>query len=310
MGVVLPRMSHYPGGFNHGLTIRGIPLHVCNPGEVFWVDENASSPGRGTFKNPDTSVEGCMARTVAHRGDQIWVKPGHIENVSSAAALTCDIAGVAVIGTGHGSKQAKIEWDTADTADVAVSAANVSFVNMWLNANFAMVEGAFEVADAGDYFTIQGCRITTSGAAYEFENFCTLADDADYFSFLFNDVHQIEATTPDALVLTVGESLEMRVIGNNIVMEATESIFDVNATAITGGPIFKDNLMINLTAAADYCVEIDSSTVAMFVNERYGCAGAAVPVADISASFFINCVGTDAVAIQGMGFPKATAGWP
>jgi len=181
---------------------------------------------------------------------------------------------------------------------------------MWFEANFAMVDGAIDVAAGGDYLTIQGCRVTSSSAATEFEEFVNLAVGANYFSFIGNDVHQIEATTPEALVLTAGESLGMRVIGNNIVMESSTSIFDLDATAITGGPIFKDNFMVNLTAAADYCVEIDGATVAMFVGERYACAGAAEPVTDGSAQFFVDCNGTDAVAVQGIAFPKATPAWP
>ena len=50
MGVALPKMANYPGGFSHGITIRGVPLTVSHPGEVFWVDENASCTGRG---NPE-----------------------------------------------------------------------------------------------------------------------------------------------------------------------------------------------------------------------------------------------------------------
>lgn len=303
--------SNYPGGFKYGLNIRGIPLQVTHTGETFWVDENASSPGRGTYTNPDTSISSCITnRCVAGRGDIIICKPGHIENVSAAAGLVCSIADVAIIGMGVGSSQAKIEWDTADTADVDITAANVSFINMWLHANYANVDGAIDVAAAGDYFTIQGCRVTAGSTALDFEEFINLAVGANYFAFLENDVHLIEGTDAESLVLSQGESLAMRVIGNNIIMEASTSIFDIDATAITGGPIFRDNLMVNLTAAADYCVEINSATVAMFVNERYGCAGAAEPVTDGSASFFINCHGVDGVNQSSLIFPTTATAWP
>jgi hypothetical protein len=247
---------------------------------------------------------------VAGRGDKIFVKPGHVENISAAAGMVCDIANVAIIGTGMGDDQAKIVFDTADTADIDVTAANVSFVNMWFESNFLAVDGAIDVAADGDYFTIQGCRVTATSTILDFEEFVNLAVGANYFSFLYNDVHLIEGTTGESLVFTQGESLAMRVIGNNIIMEASTSIFDVDATAITGGPIFRDNMMINLTAAADYCVEIAGATVAMFVDERYGCAGAAIPVNDTSASFFINCFGVDGVNQYSLVFPKTATAWP
>ena len=121
----IPKMSNYPGGFSHGVTIRGIPITMSHTGDVFWVDENANSPGRGTFANPDISIDSCMSRCVSARGDIIMVKPGHVENISAAGDLTCDVIGVAIIGTGWGDDQAKIVWDTADTADVEVTAKNV-----------------------------------------------------------------------------------------------------------------------------------------------------------------------------------------
>lgn len=307
----LPRMSHYPGGFKHGINIRGVPMSLTHPGEVFWVDENASSPGRGTFQNPDTSIDTSIGRCVSGRGDVIMVKPGHVENISAAAAMTCDVAGVSIVGLGTGNDQACIVFDTADTADIDVSAENVSFVNMWFLANYANVDGAIDVTADGDYLTIQNCRVSASSNALDFEEFLNLAAGAHNFAFLYNDVELLEGTNAESLVFAAGDSDSMRVIGNNIVMEASASIFDIDAAAIaTNGPIFRDNFMVNLTNAADFCVEIQATTVAYFIGERYGCAGGAEPVNDGSASFFIDCIGVDAVAVQGIAFPKATPAWP
>ena len=247
---------------------------------------------------------------VAGRGDIIMVKPGHVENISAAAGLVCDVAGVAIVGTGRGDDQAKIVFDTADTADIDVTAENVSFINMWFEANFANVDGAIDVAATGDYFTIDGCRVTATTTALDFEEFINLAVGANYFGFYNNDVHLIEGTDAESLVFTTGESLGMRVINNVIIMEASTSIFDVDATAITGGPVFKDNLMVNLTAAADYCVEIAAASVVIFCNERYGCAGAAEPVNVPTASFLINCQGVDGTDQSSLIFPATATAWP
>ena len=251
-----------------------------------------------------------MSRCVAGRGDIVMVKPGHIENISAAAGLVCDIAGVAIVGTGRGDDQAKILFDTADTADIDVSASNVSFSNMWFEANFDNVDGAIDVAPAGTYFTVEGCRVTATGTALDFEEFINLGVAANYFSFLGNDVHLIEGTNGESLVLTQGESLAMRVIANTVIMEASTSILDLDATALTGGPLFKNNVLVNLTAAADFCVEIDATTVGIFINERYACASAVIPVAVTTASFFAGCEGSDAANQSSLVFPKTATGWP
>ena len=305
----IPKMSNYPGGFTHGITIRGIPITVTHPGEIFWVDENASHKGRGTFKAPDASIETCMSRCVAERGDIIMVKPGHVENISAIAGLTCDVASVAIVGQGRGETQAKILFDTADTVTLVVSAASVSFVNIWFEAGFADVAAAIGVTADGDYFTVEGCRITNNTTILNFLTFIGLAADADYFSFIGNDVHWMEGSAGNSIVLTAGESLGMRVIGNNIIGEFAESAFDLNATAITSGPLFKNNFMANLTAAALYLVEIDAGTVATFSGERYANAGATVPVANPAESYLIDCLGCDAPAISSLKFPAAPTIW-
>jgi len=300
-------------GFKRMIELNGMPYHLSHPGETFWVDENAGNGvnnRRGTFANPDSTIESCMSRCTSGRGDVIMVKPGHIENISAAADLVCDVIGVTIIGLGSGDDQAKIVFDTADTADIDVSVSNVTFDHMWFECNFADVDGAIDVAATGTYFTIQNCRFTNTSTILNFEEVINLAAAANYFSFLNNDVHLIEGSTAESLVFTQGECLAMRVIGNNIVGEFSTSIFDVDATALTGGPIFRNNFMINLTAAADYCVEIDATTVAIFCNERYGTGGADEPLNDAAASFLIDCHGVDTANTSSILWPTTTVTWP
>ena len=306
----LRRSSSSYGSFADGIILRGMPLLTLYPGNVYWVDENGGGGSKGTFSHPVATIAAAVALCTASNGDIIMVKPGHNENISSDGALDMNIADVCVVGTGTGSNQAKITFDTADTASIDITAANVSFVNMWFEANFANVDGAIDVEATGDYFTIQGCRVTASAAATDFEEFINLAASADYFSFIGNDVHLIEGTDAESLVFTVGESLGMRVLNNNIVMEASTSIFDIDATAITGGPIFRNNFMINLTAAADYCVEIHATSVVHFCDERYGTAGEDEPVNDAAASFLVNCHGVELPDVGSLIFPKTATAWP
>jgi len=304
------RMSMYPGGFNE-LNVRGMPILNTYPGKAFWVDENGGGGSKGTYDHPLASIDAAMAQCVAGRGDVIMVKPGHIENISAAGDLTCDVANVSIVGLGNGDDQAKIIFDTADTADIDVTAANVTFQNLWINANYANVDGAIDVAAGGDYLTIRECRIDAAGSALDFEEFLNLADGAHHFHFLYNDVELLEGTDAESLVFAAAAVQGMRVIGNTIIMEASASIFDIDAAAMTTlGPVFRDNFMVNLTAAADYCVEIDGTTVAYFCGERYCCAGAAIPVNDGSASHFVDCHGSDGVNQSSLIFPKTATAWP
>jgi len=297
------------GTFADGIVLRGMPLLTLYPGDVYWVDSNGGGSAVGSFAKPVSSIATAMGLCGASNGDIIVCKPGHVENISAAGDLVCNKADVAIVGTGTGSNQSKIVFDTAATADIDITAANVSFINIWFMANFADITAAIAVAAGGDYFTVQGCRVTAGSTVLDFAIFISIAVNADYFSFIGNDVHLIEGTDGASLVKTVGESLSMRVLDNIIVMEASESIFDLDATAITGCPVFQGNSMLNLTAAADYCVEINASTVGFWINERYACDGAAIPMITTTNSFHSNCLGNDENNTSSLKWPSTSTAY-
>lgn len=306
--------------FPNGVRSYGVPVLGSGPvfttGDVYFVDSGAASGADtkdrgGSPEKPFLTLDFAIGQCTASQGDYIILMPGHADTVSAAADIVCDVAGITILGIGDGTLQPTITFDTADTADIDVTAANVTFDNVHFIANYANVDGAIDVAATGTDLTIQNCRISATGAALDFEEFLNLAAAAHRFSFLNNDVELLEGTDAESLVLAAGDCDSMRVIGNNIIMEASTSIFDIDAAAITtNGPLFRNNFMINLTAAADYCVEIQATTVAYFVNERYGCAGAAEPVNDGSASFFVDCHGVDGVNQSSLIFPTTATAWP
>ena len=293
-----------------GIIMRGMPLLTLYPGDVYWVDENGGGSDKGTFLSPVASIGEALALCTSGNGDTIMVKPGHVENISSAGALDMNKSDIAVVGTGSGSIQAKIVFDTAAAACMNVTAANVSFVNMWFMSSFADVTSAINVSAAGDYFTIQGCRISNGTAATEFAIFLSLAVNADYFSFINNDVNLILGGGLTSFVITAGESLGMRVIGNTIVGPATACFFDLDATELTGEPLFMDNAMLNITAAADFVVEINASTVGLWVNERYACASEVVPIATTTNSFYVDCEASELADVGSLLFPATPTAYP
>jgi hypothetical protein len=158
--------ANYPNGFSSGITIRGIPLVQSHPGEVFWVGNGAASGltghhgasngNKGNFRSVFSSLDYAIGRCVANRGDIIFVKPGHAETISSATALAADIAGVAIVGLGIGSLRPTFTFDTATTATIPVSAANVAFKNCIFTANFADIVSVFTLTTA-KHLTLEDC---------------------------------------------------------------------------------------------------------------------------------------------------------
>lgn len=146
--------SNYPNGFRHGIVIRGLPLTVTHPGEVFWVNNSSvlakgaiggSDTNPGTYQKPKSTIAGAISAATASRGDIVMVMPGHAENVSSDGGLALSKAGVAVIGLGNGSLRPTLTLDTAAAAAITVSAANVTLHNFKIVANFADITNAIDV---------------------------------------------------------------------------------------------------------------------------------------------------------------------
>lgn len=188
----MPKMNSFPGGFAAGLTVRGMPLSVSHPGNVYWVSNDSaampaggrtgSNGNKGTFDAPFATIDYAIGRCQANRGDIIMVKPGHVEAVAAAAGIVFDVAGVAVIGLGTGSDRPKISFTTATTADVDITAANVTIVNINFEANFADVAAAIDISGvAGVSFV--NCYFTEGATDLNYVNVVDVATGASDMSF-------------------------------------------------------------------------------------------------------------------------------
>jgi len=181
--------SNYPKGFD-GVTIRGIPITQAHPGQVFWVSNattllpgqrGGSDGNKGTFDSPFSTIDYAIGQCTAGRGDIIFVKPGHAENVAAAAGIAADVAGVAIVGLGVGSARPTLSW-TAAAATITVTAANVSFTNLRFVNNFADVVTMFSVSGAGDGLSFENCFFTDTSTILNALDFITLATGADDLS--------------------------------------------------------------------------------------------------------------------------------
>lgn len=184
-------MTNYPDGFASGISIRGVPLVQTHPGATYWVSNNttlssgevAGSDGNpGTFNRPFATLDYAIGRCRAGKGDIIFVKPGHSENLATAGAITADVAGIAIVGLGSGSNKPQFNW-TAAAATLAISAANITFFNLDFVANFADVTTMFNVT-AGGYLTFANCNFLESGTDLNMVDCITVATGLSGFDFV------------------------------------------------------------------------------------------------------------------------------
>ncbi len=168
--------SNYPNGFVNGLLLRNVPILQSNPGLVFWVyNGSVLQPGQiggsngnpGTYYQPFSTIAYALSRCTAGRGDIIIVKPGHAETISSASILSLNVAGVSIIGLGQGSARPTLTFTTANTANIPVTAANMSIQNFLFVANFLNIASLMTATGTNTPtdFNIEGCEFRDTTAS-------------------------------------------------------------------------------------------------------------------------------------------------
>lgn len=157
--------SNYPNGFSSGVTVRGVPLTVAHPGQVFFVNNSSvlaprgiggSDSNPGTYQKPFSTINGAITQCTAGAGNIIFVMPGHAETVSAAAGVALTKSGVAVVGLGVGALRPTLNL-TATTSTVTMSAANCSLKNVLITGGVDAVVSAVVVSAAD--CTIEGCEL-------------------------------------------------------------------------------------------------------------------------------------------------------
>lgn len=157
--------SNYPNGFSNGVFVRGVPLTVAHPGQVFFVNNssvlaprgvNGSDGNPGTYQKPFSTINGAVAQCTAGRGDIIFVMPGHAETISAAAGVDLSKSGIALIGLGVGALRPTLNL-TATASTVAMSAANCSMKNILITGGIDAIVKAVLVSAAD--CTIEGCEL-------------------------------------------------------------------------------------------------------------------------------------------------------
>lgn len=124
----------------------GAPLiadHLtATTGRVFYVGSTAVPGGvvgvdaAGAFgdspQRPFATIDYAIGQCAANRGDIIYVLPGHNEGIT--ASITLDVAGVQILGLGHGNTRPVIDFD-GTAATIEMDAANTRLSNVVLRAS-------------------------------------------------------------------------------------------------------------------------------------------------------------------------------
>lgn len=291
-------MSNYPGGFANGVSISDVPIINTHPGKVFWLSDattlqvrqrGGSDGNKGTYDSPFATLSYAVSQCVANRGDVIMVKPGHAETISSATALTLSTAGVAIIGLGVGTNRPTFTLDTATTATINVTAANVAIKNCIFTANFADIVSFFTLTTAKN-FTLEGnlfkATATNMNSLYVVDTNAT-SNDCDGLTIIDNK--WIEPDTATLSMVKMDGTNDNVTISDNLLTLGVNNNKASLAAIATGKILTSANISANRvyrlntdTATGAILVTTDGSTNTGMIFDNY------VQHADVAAEILVT----------------------
>ena len=208
------------------------------------------------------TIDAAIGACTANAGDKVFVMPGHTEALSDATSLNLDVEGVSVIGLGAGSDRPTITLDTATSATVPVTAANVSVENMIFTANFADIVSVFTLT-AGPNFTLKNCYIKSTASLMNFLTVVTTsAVAAAEDGLTIEGCKWIEPDTATLSMVSVLEDVSDVVIKDNFVQLGVQN----NTAALMIVADGKSAFNLQMTDNIVYRLNTDTATGAILFH--------------------------------------------
>ena len=272
-------------------------VYVVNPesqttGNIYFVDSGSSTGGTsaGYGSNPDapfTTIDSAINQTTANNGDIIYVMAGHSETLTGASAITCDVAGVTIIGLGRGTDRPTLLLDAGASVSIAISAANVRWENVVFSAGHADITVAIDVSATNAEFDRCEWKQNTTN-----ENFLACirtsasANACDGLSVTNCVVTDVDTSCVN--FITVREDTDLLVMNDNFIELGVN-----DSNAIIGVASGKDltscrilrNYIYRLNTAGDLLVDSDTTANSgVIAHNRIGHA-------DTASEVLIDCDG-------------------
>lgn len=216
-----------------------------------------------------------QAMTLASAKDTIVLLDGHAETISSSTAMTVSKAGLKVVSYSKGSLRATFTLDTATTARINITAANVSFDNCLFVANFADIATCF-LNNTGPEFQVTNCEFRDTSSILNFLAHVTTTVSVSADGLVFND-NRLEikgitaATTPIKILGTTDRVQIKRNFVRKAVLDNTSCLLAHGALVVTNLDM-SDNKIFSAntdSATGGFLITTSSTTNTGMVYNNY-----------------------------------------
>ncbi len=214
--------SNFPHGVrSYGVPVMGSGVQIpATTGNYFFVHSGTgSNSNAGTDSElPVATIDYAVGLCTASKGDVIIVMPGHAENISAGTSLVVDVAGVQIIGLGHGFNRPVLTF-TNTAGSIEMDAANTRLSNVILKASVSAVVVGINV-DA-DNVTLDNLRFTIDETG---DDFITMVDiDAFDGASVLNCQFQAEAIAGSAEAIRLDDCHDVLIQGNHFTGNFSDS---------------------------------------------------------------------------------------
>ena len=229
----------------------GVPVGgEFTTGSTFFVHGTTGS-NSNDGKKPSTAfatIDYAIGQCTATKGDIVYAMPGHTE---TTATITCDVAGVSIIGLGRGSARPTVQASAGAVDTVNVTAANVYIENLKFVHGAATV--AFININAND-FTARNCWLLGDDVPL---NFVTVEGGNNYHF----DGCRFESLTdgPDTCIQHEATASNGWTVENCVFNFHASGLDEavMESSFATSGGLFRNNMCIAMTLTM---IDFNSST--------------------------------------------------
>lgn len=270
--------------FPNGISSFGVPIYSGAGGNmplflgnVFFVSSTMGANGNGgtSAAFPFATVVFALTQAVASNGDVIIVMPGHVETISDATTFALSKAGVSILGQGNGNARPTFTLDTANTATIPVSAANIAIDNCIFTANFLSIAACFTLSTAVA-FKVTNCAFKETSNVLNFLNIVKstgAANTIDSLVFTDNNWNGKGTTSVNSVILTAND-IDSAVIQRNDIKLAksadTSILLTVTAGVLTNLDCGYNRVYSAQTATtAGSLINVGGTTSTGFVYNNY-----------------------------------------
>ncbi len=210
--------------------------------------------------------------------DVIYILPGHVETVPSAAYIAVSKS-VNIVGLGTGRNRPTFTWATLTSATITIAGSNVTWSNcVFIGTGIDAVVTMFGVT--GDDVTFYNCEFDHANATNQASLGITVTG-TDRFRMYGCRVHgTLNAGTTNfvQIVGSASKQNDYEFIGNNFIGAYTSSLGPINnITTACVNILIRDNTLVNSTASATKVIVLLTGSTGVIMKNTVGIGSGTAP---------------------------------